>query len=264
MNDTEQRNLIWRVIALTTSILTLITVLVVVLCAILIPRTYGDFISALGFKNAGLVSYEYNYDKTQDINDLYYLTVKSIIADNDRYVIKSFEKLSQDEDYFSLISFVEKENIDDAISKMSMIYVSNEDDYLKGHYVESLYRVGESDAFEFAYNDLVNTSVLGLDSRYNFVLGRYIAIADKNVLEVNITQEVANDIEEYKNSLFMLYNSFDGVDEVEKYKLSVINYRIISILSAMKTLNTMLGYYNLSELDEQARILSGELLTLTR
>ena len=264
MNDTEQRNLIWRVVALTTSILVLLTTLVVVLCAILVPRVYGDFITALGFKNAGLVSYEYNYHKTNDINDLYYLNMKSILADNDKYIKKSYELLSSEADYFDFIEFVEQENINASISKMSMIFVSNEDDYLKGNYVQALYNLGEQGAFLYAYNDLKATVVTDIEARYNFVLGYYITIADSSDIQKNITEQVAVDIENYKNQLLNLYNSYDGVDEVEKYRLSVINYRIINILSSMKKINETLGYYELQELDDLARQLSEELLTLTR
>ena len=111
MNDTEQRNLIWRVIALTTSILTLITVLVVVLCAILIPRTYGDFISALGFKNAGLVSYEYNYHKRlmnypNEINEIIKSELTSLI-EMKRNLQDPFEKEIIDY-YYKIFKNIEK------------------------------------------------------------------------------------------------------------------------------------------------------------
>ena len=264
MDQTEQRNLIWHIVALSTAILAFLTMITIVLCAVFIPRKYGDFISALGFRNAGLVSYEYHYDNTKDINDLYYWNIKSVLANNSHHIIKSYEKLSVDTEYESFIEYVEGVNAQNSISKLAMVYVSNEDNYLKGNYVKALYQIHDDDSFVYAYNDMISTEVSDISGRYNFVLAYYINIANNTELANNISQDVALRIQRYKDELYQLYKSNDATNDVSKYQLSIINYRIINILSSMKILNEKLGFYNIEELDTQAQALSIELLSLTR
>ena len=263
MDDTEQKNLIWRVTAVTTCILALLTAIVVVFCAIFIPKKYGDFITALGFKNAGLVSYEYQYTRTNDINDLYYLNIKSILAENNKYIKKSYEQLSRLDDYYDFIQFVESSHRNDSVSKLAMVFVSNEDDYLKKKYTIALYNLGE-DAFSYAYQDFERTSVINVEARYNFVLSAYISIASVNELRDNITDRVANAIDEYKDELVVMYGRETATDDVMKYRLSVIVYRIMDVLSSMKILNEKLGIYDIEKINELALSMSEDLMNLTK
>ena len=263
MDDTEQKNLIWRVTAVTTCVLALLTAIVVVFCAIFIPKKYGDFITALGFKNAGLVSYEYQYTRTKDINDLYYLNIKSILAENNKYIKKSYEQLSRLDDYYDFIQFVESSHRNDSVSKLAMVFVSNEDDYLKKKYTIALYNLGE-DAFSYAYQDFERTSVTNVEARYNFVLSAYISIASVNELRDNITDRVANAIDEYKDELVVMYGRETATDDVMKYRLSVIVYRIMDVLSSMKILNEKLGIYDIEKINELALSMSKDLMSLTK
>lgn len=263
MDDTEQRSLIWRVIAVTTCCLALLTAIVVVFCAIFIPKKYGDFITALGFKNAGLVSYEYHYSKTKDINDLYYLNIKSILAGNNKYIKKSYEQLSRLDDYYDFVKYVENSHVNESVSKLAMVFVSNEDDYLKKKYITALYNLGE-DAFSYAYQDFERTSVTNIETRYNFVLSAYISIATESELRDNITDRIANAIDEYKDKLVVMYSRETATDDVTKYRLSVIVYRIMDVLSAMKILNEKLDVYDIDKINALALSMSEDLMSLTK
>jgi len=245
MTTKEQNKLIWSVAAFTSSVIMLLIIIAFSCVAIFAPRAYADFVYAVGFKNSSLKSYEYNYNKTQDINDLYLLLSKSIILNNSDYIISAYETLEALEDYEDFIEYVEKRNFDKASSKFAMIFVANEDNYLKGEYVEALYKHNKERAFTYAYNDLVNSDVAVLSDRINFVLGSFIAICDSNDAKY-FTEEVINEIVNYYNELVTIFDSEFAVLEnadnrpLNKYYLSLMGYKVIEIVRGLNKLDDII------------------------
>lgn len=269
MTTKEQNKLIWSVAAFTSSVIMLLIIIAFSCVAIFAPRAYADFVYAVGFKNSSLKSYEYNYNKTQDINDLYLLLSKSIVLDNKDYIILAYETLESLEEYDDFIEYVEQRNLDEAISKFAMIFVANEDNYLKGEYVEALYNKNRQRAFDYAYGDLVSGAVTSLSDRVNFVLGSFIAICDNNDAKY-FTDEVVNELIAYYNDLVAIFDSeFILLEDasnkpLNKYYLSILGYKVIEMVRAFNKLDNMITpTWDTSAVESKAEDIASKMDVLT-
>ena len=271
MNVEDQKSLIWNVIAFT---LAVIAFLFIIFCAVLslfFPKIYGDMLFGVGLKNASLSAYEYNYQNSKDINDLYLLLNKSIVAKNSEYIVKSYETLERRSEYDDFIKFVENRNIDNCSSTLEMLYLSNEDNYLKGKYVLALKKFKGADvALKYAYEDLAKREVKTSGDRVNFVLGYFISSL-KDADEFNIlTAEIKTDIYNYFNQLYDIYQTeivnlkiktdegtFNETYLLDKFNLLKLNYRLTDIFYAMNTIDLAVGMgVDLTEAKERVEVLS--------
>jgi len=251
MDIKDQNSLIGNVIAFT---LTLIVLLFVIFCAILsifFPKTYGNLLFSVGFKNLSLPAYEHSYTLSNDINDLYLLVSKSISANNSEYIVKSYDILQRQADYKKFIEYVEKTNINACSSTLEMLYLSNEDNYLKGKYVIALKAFkGNDAACEYAYNDLKKyIGVTSSEERINFVFGYYVGeLKTKEDCEY-LTYEIKRDIYDYFYHLYNIYdteiNDLNYVSTenhlVNRFNLLKLNYRLQDIIYAMKQIDGLVS-----------------------
>lgn len=269
MTTKEQNKLIWSVAAFTSSVIMLLIIIAFSCVAIFVPRVYADFVYAIGFKNSSLKSYEYNYNKTQDINDLYLLLSKSIILNNSDYIISAYETLVQHEEYYDFIGYVEKRNFEQASSKFAMIFVANEDNYLKGEYVEALYKHDKDKAFTYAYDDLMSNEVQVLGDRVNFVLGNFIEICVEKDAKY-FSNEVLSEIVAYYNELVSIFDSEFAILEdadnrpLNKYYLSILGYQIIEIVMGLNKLDDIITpIWDVSAVDTKATFIANQMDMLT-
>ena len=244
MTVEDQKSLIWNVIAFT---LAVIAFLFIIFCAVLslfFPKIYGDMLFGVGLKNASLSAYEYNYQNSKDINDLYLLLNKSIVAKNSEYVVKSYETLERRSEY---------------------------DNYLKGKYVLALKKFKGADvALKYAYEDLAKREVKTSGDRVNFVLGYFISsLKDKDEFNI-LTVEIKTDIYNYFNQLYDIYQTeivnlkiktdegtFNETYLLDKFNLLKLNYRLTDIFYAMNTVDLAVGMgVDLTEAKERVEVLS--------
>lgn len=265
----EQKSLIWNVIAFTLAVIALLFILFCAVLAVFFPKCYGDLLFSVGLKNVSLSAYEYHYQTTNDINDLYLLLCKSISANNDEFVVKSYKKLAKQNDYYDFIEFKEDEFLKNCETLLQKLYLSNEDNYLKGKYVLALKNLEGGDvAFDYAYNELKQTNVTSSSDRANYVLSYYIqSLNDVDDFEY-ITAEVKDDIYQYYESLYSIYST-----EMENSKLSTeidtklnllkLNHRITDIYYSMERIEKFVGMgVNMEVARERASELSHDFINL--
>ncbi|MBQ8749988.1 MAG: hypothetical protein IJZ29_05950 [Clostridia bacterium] len=272
MNVEDQKSLIWNVIAFTLAVIALIFIVICAILAVFFPKNYGDLLFSVGLKNVSLSAYEYHYQTTDDINDLYLLLNKSISANNDEFIVKAYENLERQEDYYEFIEFKENQFLNQCASTLEMLYLSNEDNYLKGKYVVALKKFKGSDvAFEYAYNNLKNANISSSGDRINFVLGYYISSLKKPEQFEYFTTTVKNDIYNYFNSLYAIYESEisnltvpDNTHYLlDKFNLLKLNYRLTDVYYAMTVIETAVGMENdMQALEAKALELSNDFVSL--
>ncbi len=236
MEEKEQKNLIFNVAMFTASVVALLIVVACALLAIFSPLTYANFITAIGFKNAGLISYAQNYSKTEDIDDLYLLINKSISASNYEYQIRYIPELLEKDNYLSFVQFVQTTNIAKCSSKLQLLYIANEDNYLKSKYVYALcHNNMKQQALEFALDDLSSSRVDILGDRVNFVLSAYIDCLKESEY-ITLSSSVSS-IYDYYLSLCSLYNEQDiraeSVTELSRFYTAILASKMIDVGNAL-------------------------------
>lgn len=255
MNIEDQKSLIWNVVAFTLAVIAFIFIIVCAVLSLCFPKIYADMLFGVGLKNASLSAYEYNYQNSKDINDLYLLLNKSISAKNSEYIVKSYEALEMQSDYEDFIKFIEARNIDNCASTLEMLYVSNEDNYLKGKYVLALKKFKSADlAFKYAYENLKLVKVETSADRANFVLGYFISSLESEKDFEVITAEAKSDIYNYFNQLYSIYQteiinlkiktdegSINETYLLDKFNLLKLNYRLTDIFYAMNAVDLAVG-----------------------
>ena len=191
------------------------------------------------------------------------------MLNNSDYIISAYEKLASLEDYYDFIEYVEKRNFEEASSKFAMIFVANEDNYLKGEYVEALYKKDKARAFDYAYNDLITNEVDALDDRINFVLGNFIAICDRNDAKY-FTDEVLGELVDYYNDLVTIFDSEFAVLEnasnrpLNKYYLSLLGYKVIEVVRGFNKLDDMITpTWDTEAVEDKANFIASQMDMLT-
>lgn len=250
MKFEDQKSLIWSVIVFTFAIFALVVIVIIGILALCFPKNYGDLLFTIGLKNTALNAYEHHYQTTNNIDDLYLLLNKSIVAKNDEFIVKTYENFSRQANYKTFVENVEKVNINNCVSSLEMLYLSNEDNYLKGKYVVALKNFKGNDlAFEYANSELNKFVVTKSADRINFVFGYYInSLKDASEFEF-ITTEVKNDIYNFYTNLYAIYNTEKvnlALDKketylVDKFNLLKLNYRLSDICYAMKSIDHAVG-----------------------
>lgn len=254
MTIEDQKSLIWNVIAFTLAVVAFLFIIFCAVISVFFPKMYGDMLFTCGLKNLSLSAYEYNYQTTEDINDLYLLLNKSIQAKNSEYIVKSYENLQRQSDYEDFIKFVENRGINNCASTLEMLYLSNEDNYLKGKYVIALKDFkGDDIAFNFAFGDLNARVVTTSADRINFVLGYYISSLKNSDDFALISADVKDAIYNYFMGCYNIYQTEiinlkikdeTSVNEtylLDKFNLLKLNYRLTDIYYAMSTIDIAVG-----------------------
>lgn len=271
MTVEDQKSLIWNVVAFTLAVIAFLFIIFCAILALFFPKTYGDMLFGVGLKNVSLSAYEYNYQSSKDINDLYLLLNKSISAKNSEYIVKAYETLERQSEYENFIKFVEGRNIDRCSSTLEMLYLSNEDNYLKGKYVLALKSFKGADvSLKYAYEDLGKRQVTTSGDRANFVLGYFISsLKSAGEFEI-LTAKMKADIYSYFDALYGIYQteivnlkiktdegSFNESYLIDKFNLLKLNYRLTDIYYAMSAVDLAVGMgVDLAEAKARVEVLS--------
>jgi hypothetical protein len=220
------------------------------------PVSLAKLTSSLGLDNISIYYYQLNFNKTEDINDLYILLNKAILAENDSIIIDSFETLYDEgnDNYYEFIDYVNDFNLTGTTDFGYKLYLANEDARLKGKYISSLMNEDEfTRALNFSATDFYGESIETINDDINYILGDYLdylisidaqesyfqEIKDYSYLE----QEPANLIEES----FLFYNSariiFDAnylvtADADANLALGIYANSLIKMLNTLITIDT--------------------------
>lgn len=236
MDNKQNERLVFNIAVLTTSIVVLLIIIACSMLAIAYPLDWANIIFSLGLKNASLISYSAHYEKTKDIDDLYLLIGKSIMAKNNEYQIKYIPELFEKEDYGFFVNQVENKNIASSYSRQATLYVANETEYLKGKYVVALYESGmKAQGLSYAINDLKETNIDKLSDKLSFVLGYYVN--NMNATEYGDVAVYVNEIYEYYNEIKAVYDNYDVTSEeggeVAKFYLALQAKQLIDISNVL-------------------------------
>lgn len=212
MENKEHGRLVFNIAVFTTSIVALLIIIAGAMLAIAYPLDWANILFSVGLKNASLISYSAHYHKTKEIDDLYLLIGKSIMAKNNEYQIKYIPELFSKEGYEFFVAQVENKNISKSTTRQAVLYVANEDEYLKGKYVVALYDLEmKSQALSYSINDMKNVQVDELGDRLCFALGYYFN--NMNETEYSDVAVYVEDIYDYYKEIKAVYDNYDIFDE---------------------------------------------------
>lgn len=272
MDKKETNQLIWNVSLLTTSIILTTIIICCAFLSIFAPNAFGNILYSVGLRNTSLISYEYGYTQSNDIDDLYNLLSKSIFCNNDKYIVSSFEEFYASSEYESYVIEIQNSNVASCSSIAEMLLVNNEDNYLKTNYINALYNLSEIDkAYIFASLDMNANISNTIDETHNFALAGFID--NCRLLEdfEYFDSEKLNYIYDFYQAKLNLYNiSFADLDSelttyaLDKYRVITLGYRIIDITRNMIQINNFLHttVWDTDSITTQANTIQTEIIGL--
>lgn len=242
------RKTVFKYSGLTAAALLLLMAISFTFVSIFFPKLVADFAYDLSLKNLALYYYEKNYERSNDINDLYGVITLSITLSEHENVIKYYEMLEKNERYDEFITFVNQSNKQLNVNLILKSKLINENNSLKNAYVHALIKTEKwEEAALYASRHFEEYETYSLTSQgvYAFTqLFTNAAFRNENVVNT-LTQHyldtdvsLVNHIVNYFNNI---YNEFLQLNETTSQQ----NY--IYYVALQQTANIVasdIGYFN--------------------
>lgn len=198
--------------------------LIVVIASMFFPIIVADISFNLGNTQIATIYYYNDYQKSNNIRNLYKAFSLSNQNKNDKLIVKYFEKLCLDERYEDFVLLLNSVNNNSELIPLAKSKTINEDNYFKNVYVKALINLNRTDyAFEksieyFKENDILNISQL--DDLIVYSFGKFLNV-----------EQTANFLEGF------LYEDekFTSSNKTLLYEIYSLQLRLVSVYESNKT-----------------------------
>lgn len=228
------KNNIVKPVLITFLVMLLLLVAVFSVLHFFFPLTLSNWFYSMGANNMALNYLERSYNKTENYNQLYSLVNLSIKTNKYEKVEKYYEIFYENENYGSFVLTVDAKNLMQENSNLIKSSLYSEDNYLKNKYVLALTKQQKTQkAFNFALNN--SSFSVSLDELGVYIFTN-IFVEGVNFDEFENLQEFSNNLENYFNQNYKLFNECANEQNLQPIKGLVLGSRINEIANNLKVI----------------------------
>lgn len=251
--EINYKKTILSTIALTLTVLVVISLIVFCLMYFVFTKSFADFCYSLGSKNFASNLYYKVYEKNDDIYYCYRALNIKIVLDKVNDVVKYYKEFESDNEYSDFMDYLNKKNEQVSASLIEKSVLLNEDNYLKRNFIKALIDTNRvSEAFDYSIEYFSEYDNFDFFNQGAYTLNYFVSSSEKfDVIYDKYDVKLVAAMQNYFDNSYLIFDEKkDCTLDLEKSYLIALGNRLIQVGEDLNKLYNELGGDSVSKNNE--------------